>query len=318
MTNLGRGVWFGVIVTLALLLPACAPRKEPRVQPWSYVKTKLPAWWWYDRVDVRGARDAARTTGAGQRIAIVDTGVRTGHEDIAFVLPGVATCGNPADTDDRNGHGTQLAGIALGRDPGRATQGVAPDASLIPIKVECGVVTPAALTEGIDRAIQRKPDVVLLALGGYPGGAPDVHAFLEDRLRRNPDILFVVASVWDGSAHPFPAWARLDNALVVAGMTLDDNADEVPFSAKRGDLWAPGRNIETADIPDPARPQYAKYLMQGASPASAIVAGCAALVKQRTGHTGRQLKQALVAAAEPQPKLDGPSSRRLQCEKAVR
>ena len=56
----------------------------------------------------------------------------------------------------QNGHGTQLAGIAAGKDPGRATRGVAPAARLIPIKVSCGLVTADALTKGVDRAIAEK------------------------------------------------------------------------------------------------------------------------------------------------------------------
>ncbi len=125
----------------------------------------------------------------------------------------------------------------------------------------------------------------------------------------------MVASVWDGTVYPLPEWTRLDNALVVAAMTLDDARNEVRFSDRAGDLWAPGRDVETADIaPDPANPSlHALYMMQGTSAASAIVAGCAALVKEKTGQTGGRLKAALVQAAEPKPGLGA----RLNCGKAI-
>ena len=45
-------------------------------------------------------------------------------------------------------------------------------------------------------------------------------------------------------------------------------------------------------------------MMQGTSAAAAIVAGCAALVKEKTGQTGTRLKAALVQAAEPKPGLE--------------
>ena len=54
-------------------------------------------------------------------------------------------------------------------------------------------------------------------------------------------------------------------------------------------------------------------MMQGTSAASAIVAGCAALVKEKTGQTGARLKAALVQAAEPKPGLGA----RLNCGKAI-
>lgn len=322
MSRRRRGVWLGAALGPALLLGACASMKDPVERPrWSYVRTVLPAFWWYqpDLVDVKGARGKA-ATGAGVVVAIVDTGVLAGHEDLSAPRPGVATCGASAtDTGDRNGHGTQLAGIVLGKDPGQSTQGVAPEAALLPIKVDCGLVSADSLTRGIDAAITRGAHVVLLALGAYPPGPPDVEAFLTDRADGNPGVLFVVASVWEGGAHaPFPAWTRRPNVVVVGAMTLDDGKAEVPSKPKGGDLWAPGRDVETASIdPAPAASPHDRFYMQGTSAASAIVAGCAALVRQRTGLAGAALKEALVRTAEPRPDLKPGSDRRINCNKAV-
>jgi subtilisin family serine protease len=243
-------------------------------------------------------------------------------------VPGEATCGKtPADTDDKNGHGTQLAGIAVGRDPGHATRGVAPDAVLVPIKIDCGLVSAESLTKGIDAAIKRKPDVILLAIGGYPAGPPDVATFMQSRVSANPGILFVVASVWDGIHYVFPKWTRADNALVVAAMTLDaqmgardkvDRTKEIPYSARRGDIWAPGRNVATADIElPPGSTMHSQYFMHGTSPAAGIVAGCAALVKGKTGASGAALRNALVSKADPKPDLGATSNGRVNCNQAL-
>lgn len=312
MTGPRRGVRLVAFVVLGLLLSACAvPRAEQEVVRWSYVGTKVAPKWWYDLVDVPGAR-AKGKTGANVTIAIVDTGVQPGHEDLP-AAKGVATCGaDSADIRDRSGHGTQLAGIALGKDPGRATFGLAPAASLVVIKVDCGLVAAGPFTRGIDRAIEFAPDVVLIALGGYPAGPSDVAAFLRERVASKPGILFVVASVWDGVVHPLPEWTRADNVVVAAAMTLA-GGNEIPFDARRGDIAAPGRDVDTADIAlYPGYPM--KYLMQGTSAASAILAGCAALVKEKTGLAGAQLKAALVSAAESKPDLP---SKRLNCARAI-
>jgi subtilisin family serine protease len=340
--NERRSGGVAVLVALALVAGCATAPRETKVRDWSYVNTRLDPFWWYALVDVPTARQKAGV-GANRTVAIVDTGVLGGHEDLAKVGPGVATCGsNPTDATDRNGHGTQLAGIALGRDPGAATRGIAPGAGLLPIKVDCGLVSADSLARGVQRAVESRPDVVLLALGSYPTTTPDVEKVLADRIAASPDILFVIASIWDGSAQfPFPAWTRRDNAIVVAAMTLDDHKREVPFSAKRGDIWAPGRDVQTASIEaaatgpgDRGSPAVSEipgtrqerglamrahepYFMQGTSAASAIVAGCAALVKERTGQAGAVLKKTLLTAAEPRPTLGPSDNGRLNCGKAL-
>jgi len=323
-----RGVWLVVVVTLPLLLSACAtPAPQGTVSPWSYVETKLDPFWWYGIVGVAAAHDRAK--GSGVTIAIVDTGILPGHQDIATILPGFATCGtNPSDTSDNtNGHGTQLAGIALGKDPGPdfaaslpvITKGVAPAAKLLPIKIDCGLVSADSLVNGVQRAVDNNANVVLIAVGGYPAG--NVHsrlgAIVGDEKYKN--ILFVVASVWDDTTYKPPAWTQLGNAILVAAMTLANGA-EVPFNDKRGTIWAPGRDIDTADIKyvSPTIPLInAPFSMQGTSPASAVVAGCAALIKERKGSasSGEDIQKALTEKAVTRPGL--PTSGRLDCNAAV-
>jgi hypothetical protein len=309
--------------------PRCVPSPPPKEttssRNWISRDTKLDPFWWSDLVDVPVARKNFGT-GAGVKVAIVGTGVLNGHEDLATIAPGKATCGSkPDDTNDAtNGHGTQLAGITVGRDPGHATRGVAPDATLIPIKVDCGVVLADALTKGIDAAIATAPDVILIAIGGYPYGPSDFAKFMLGRVNDNPRILFVVASVWDGTGeYVFPGWTQAPNALLVAAMTLDAVAGdprtlskkEIPYTARRGTIWAPGRIVGTADIePEPPPSTYhAQFLMHGTSPAAAIVAGCAALVKGKTGATGATLKSALLAGSPGNSDLGPPPNGRLNC-----
>jgi subtilisin family serine protease len=334
MTRYRRGVWLVVVGALSLLLTACATAvREPTVVTWTYVDSNLGPFWWYDFLELGVVH--RRATGINRTIAIVDTGVVTDHEDLAKVLlPGVATCGsNSADTWDSNGHGTQLAGIALGKDPGPdpalghppVTQGVAPAAALFPVKIDCGLVSADSLVNGVAAAIAKTPDVILIALGGYPAGTPDVHERLKKLVSdagahpTQKGILFVVASVWDDSAYLLPDWTKLSNVIAVAAMTLDKvGGQEVPYNDKRGAISAPGQNVGTADseyeppsiILLPLR-FHAQFSMQGASAASAIVAGCAALVKEKNPSlTGADLKTALTTAAVK-------PSGRLNCNEAV-
>ena len=328
-------VWLVALAGGSLLLPACAtsattqaPQTNPAagfVKAWSYVGKQPPPFWWHDLVDVKGAWDKG-ATGDGRTVAIVDTGVLKPHEDLrdANTLEGMQFCttSNPSDTADTNGHGTQLAGIVLGRVPtlAHSTRGVAPDAKLIPIKVVCAVTTTPAVAQGVQKATSTTPDVILMALGAWPSdtdlGGNDVDSLMATLVSVNPNILFVVASVWDLTYFPRPEWTtKYGNVIVVAGMTVYD-MKEVPFNEKRGDIWAPAQNVETASIsPDPKDPKkHAQFLMPGTSAASAIVAGCAALIKQMNlAYTGKALKDALTAAVVPQPDLPGG---RLKCSMA--
>lgn len=317
------------VAAVILLLAGCAaPARAPRYGHWSYVHTKIPSFWWHGLVDVPGAQ-AKAGKGAGTSVAIIGTGALKGHEDLPTVVPGHSVCTSP-DTQDENGHGTQLAGIVAGRDSA-VTRGVAPGAAVIPIKVDCGVVSARGLVQGVDEAIKRTPDVILIAIGGYPAseaGTPDVFSELLDRVTKNAQILFVVASAWDGTYYTPPAWTTADNALLVAAMTLDaDPGDrtrvradkEIQYSARRGAIWAPGRAVETADIEtEPGSKTHRQFLMHGTSPAAAIVAGCAALVKSKTRVGGAALKERLLQTADPKTDLgSAPENRRLNCAAAI-
>ena len=77
-------------------------------------------------------------TGAGVLVGVVDTGIDASHPDLAG---GVVTAGSRSyipgygPLDDDNGHGTFIAGlIAATANNGIGMTGVAPDASLLPMK----------------------------------------------------------------------------------------------------------------------------------------------------------------------------------------
>jgi hypothetical protein len=110
-------------------------------------------------------------------------------------------------------------------------------------------------------------------------------------------------------------------------MTLDaDEKDrrkvvdrEIPYGARRGDIWAPGSEVGTADIEPPNSTIHDQFLMNGTSPAAAAVAGCAALVKSKskTGTGGAALKSALLSGAEQKPDLGPAPNGRLNCANSV-
>lgn len=302
---------FAALLLLAGLISACAGPQAVGgtstygpMPPWSYVRTPLPQFWWYTKTKV-SEMHAKGKDGSNRTVAILDSGFLKGHGDVAKVDPsGVELCtgGRSNDFDDFNGHGTALAGITLGRDKGAgiATAGAAPQATLFPIKVVCGVSNADRVISGVEIALAKRVDVILVALGPWPSDLDvnnqTVHQRLLDKVKAvnvsNPETLFVVASVWDDMTYRLPDWTKESNVLVVAAMTLATGGSEIEYSDKSGDIWAPGRDVETASIDDADRKQHAPFLMQGTSAAAAIVAGCAAAIKN-DNEAGKDLKTRL-------------------------
>lgn len=125
------------------------------------------------------------STGAGQVIAVVDSGVDLGHPDLQAKLVAGATftgcaangpCGNgdwkSGDTSDPpSPHGTHVAGIAAAvTGNGQGIAGVARDAKIMPVKV----LTEAGgsfeeIAAGIRWATDQGADVINMSLGALPG-----------------------------------------------------------------------------------------------------------------------------------------------------
>jgi subtilisin family serine protease/fibronectin type 3 domain-containing protein len=76
-------------------------------------------------------------TGAGVRIAIIDTGIDLDHPDlVASIDAGLGkNCYSAGPPNDGHGHGTHVAGTAAAPSNGIGVIGVAPSARLVPIKV---------------------------------------------------------------------------------------------------------------------------------------------------------------------------------------
>jgi subtilisin family serine protease len=110
------------------------------------------------------------STGADVVIAVLDTGVDTGHPDLqGRLVPGLDLVEPGTEPLDDNGHGTHVAGIAAAA-PGNGTgiAGAAPDARVMPVRVldAQGAGDAVTIAEGVRWAVDNGADVVNLSLGG--------------------------------------------------------------------------------------------------------------------------------------------------------
>ena len=242
-------------------LQALEPAPDPgRAQQWGLDAIGTTAAW-------------GVTRGAGVVVAVVDTGVAGAPDLGGRVLPGWNAIARSDDAADDNGHGTHVAGtVAEVEGNGLAESGVAPEASILPVKVldSTGSGSDVDVAAGIVWAADHGARIVNLSLGG--GESSTV---LADGVSyaRGKGVLIVAAAGNDGGAVGVPA--RLAGVLAVGA--IDVNQVRAPFSAggRALDLVAPGVGIlqQTLD----GAGGYADRSWSGTSMASPHVAGVAAL-----------------------------------------
>jgi lantibiotic leader peptide-processing serine protease len=131
-----------------------------------------------------------RSTGKGVMVGVIDSGIDTDHPDIvsnldlarscSFITTGTPTaapqeigngdCSNKTAVEDLAGHGTHVASIVAAPINGIGIAGVAPDATIIALKVctEAGFCFADAVAAALRYAGDQRLDIVNLSLFADP------------------------------------------------------------------------------------------------------------------------------------------------------
>jgi len=289
-------------------------------------------------VDI-GAPDAwAVATGAGQVIAVIDSGVALDHPDLAgrSWRNAAERCGNGLD-DDGNGladdcvgwdfggddpdprpdpaasvrnHGTHVAGIAaatLGNGVGIA--GVAPDARIMALKVSRGEVLPSSTVVAAMRyAVDHGATVINLSLGVTGVTRQRMGALEQAIAYAQAAGVTVVAAAGNASSSldvtdTWPAgYSRwYDNVVTVGATTATDARASYSNYGTPVVVWAPGSAIYST-LAD----GMGYGFMSGTSMATPIVTGAIAVLRSAGTTEAGALRTALTSAAVragPGPRL---------------
>jgi subtilisin family serine protease len=229
-------------------------------------------------IGVPTAWDVANT-GAATVVAVLDTGVDRDHPDLApNLVAGRDIVNADADPSDDNGHGTGVAGVvgaATGNGAGVA--GVAWNASIMPVKVlgADGTGFDADIASGITWATNNGADIINLSLGGF-GSSTALDQAVDYALAH--DVVVVAASGNQAAGVPsFPA--AIPGVIAV---TATDAQGQFAWFSNHGPwitLAAPGVSVVTTALTP--GPSMATAAVTGTSYSSPIVAGVAALLRER-------------------------------------
>lgn len=240
----------------------------------------------------------AISTGAQVDVAVIDTGVKGTHIDLAGKVcngvaflnsTGVAQLGQGAT--DPHGHGTHVAGtIAALRGNGVGVAGVAPSARIIPVRVldAQGNGSSSDVARGITWAVDHGAEVVNLSLGGGYSSAVQVAVDYAE----SQGVVVVAAAGNAGPGGPPNYPAALPEALAVG--SHDKNGLVSSFSTRGGyvDLSAPGSGILSTSH------DGSWVFMSGTSMATPHVAGVVALMlATEPGLTPNEVRTRLQATA---------------------
>ncbi|GAB7042498.1 MULTISPECIES: S8 family serine peptidase [Catenuloplanes] len=214
-----------------------------------------------------------RTRGNGVVVAVIDSGVDASLPQLSGrVAPGVdiATGSGEGDSDCL-GSGTAMAAIIAGNSEQADTpSGIAPDATILPIRVVDDKAQSDPATEATAIEVALSAGAKVIAVGAHVDlSDPAVSAAITEALTQ--DVIVVVAA---GSGTPPEAPAGARGALLSVGAVDENGQFAVDAQGASVDVVAPGVDVASLGIngsgPITASgPQYAV----------AFVAGQAALVR---------------------------------------
>ena len=275
-------------------------------------------------------------TGSGITVAVVDTGLDTGHPDFpAGKELAVNVNTSSTTTVDGYGHGTHVAGIIAANNPTGQYLGVAPDARVIGVKIsdDSGAAHESDMLRGLQWVFDNRGTYNIRAvnISSAVGTAESyktspVDAAVEQLWLNG--VTVVVAAGNKGASADAVSYAPANDPYVISVGCLDDNLtptnnndDSLCTFSSRGttqdgyakpDVVAPGRRVVSSlasatgglatQLPSHMLADGQHIRLSGTSMAAPVVTGTVALMLQRVPSlTPNQIKGLLQSTSRNYP-----------------
>ncbi len=246
-------------------------------------------------------------TGAGVRMAVLDTGFDAQHPDFAGRTITTASFIDGEGPEDGHGHGTHCIGTACGprsRANGRG-YGIAPGVEIYSGKVlgTDGSGTDSTILSGIDWALQHGCQIISMSLGA---DVREVHPPYVAAGKRALELgSIIIAAAGNNAArsqgNPGFVGAPANSPYVMAVGAVDSQLQVADFSAR-----AVGGEGGEVDVAGPGVDVYSSWIspglyrsISGTSMATPHVSGLAALTVEATGKRGQELWDQLITQVRP-------------------
>jgi membrane-anchored mycosin MYCP len=222
--------------------------------------------WAQQRLSPRDAWSAAGR-GGGVVVAVVDSGVDARVPQLTGRVSGGVdiVSGTEGGTTDCLGSGTAMAALIVGDDEQQVI-GVAPDATVLPVRVATDKPEASADDQAIAIQVAVSAGARVIAVGSYVDVTlPEVQQAINEAARH--DVVVVVAG-------PVPDDGSLPPQVLRVGVLKPDGQLEQEYPPGTIDVVAPG-----SDVTSLGPGGHGPVQVSGAQYAVAFVAGTAALVR---------------------------------------
>jgi len=272
--------------------------------------------------------------GEGAIVAVIDSGcmLQTGPNSVKLddfdttqIKQGYDFVDDDGVPEDVTGHGTHVAGtIAEATNNGKGVAGVAPKATILPIRVmdSSGRGTEAQIVEGIRWAVDQGANIINLSLGGR-GASPLYESAIDYAYQKGVFVACAAGNEAEPTAYP----AAYTNAFAVSAVadtseiaSYSNYGPEIDIAAPGGDaagLWRTAKDLIGAILKPTGKPVGSMILQQsvdtqrrggvvssyleksGTSMACPHVAGVAALLWERGIRDPDEIRSMLRRSAKP-------------------
>ena len=276
--------------------PSPAPTPTPTPTPAARNFLPVGPVWNLDRLDQRtlpldNSALSHDGGGAGVTIYVVDSGIRTTHQEFAGrVVAGYDFVDDDSNPNDCDGHGTHIAGIAAG------TSGVAPLANISAVRVlNCyGSGFTSDVIDGLNwvRTNHSSGDAVVLLASKSASPSKSVADAVTSLTSAGITVVLAAGNDNQDTANSLAALAP--SAIAVGSTNESDSRSSFSNYGSDIDIFAPGQGALGAWFNGDN--QY--NTLHGTSQAAAHVAGAAALyLSNNPGSTPAQVSNALISHA---------------------
>lgn len=192
-------------------------------------------------MDWLGSQKDRKNSGAGIKVAVLDTGIDSRHESLVGVNFREISLVEDKEQFGR-GHGTGIASIIAGQMEGFL--GLAPSSEILSVRVlgQDGEGDAFTIAKGIMMAVDQGADIINLSLGGTSSSVAIDHAIGY----ASANEVLLVSAVGNEGVNQVAYPARHNNVIAVSSIDAKSRVSAFANFGPEVDLAAPGVGVLTA------------------------------------------------------------------------